>query len=315
MNKKNLIRLLPSLLSLLIFGIAIYAISHELQQYKMQEVWHSLISIPAQFLLLAVGLTCLNYIIMTGYDAVALRYIHHHLSFRKTMLVGIITPAISNTVGLALLSSSAIRYRFYTAYGLSVSEIAQIITFCNLSFWLGLFTTGSLFFIMEPLKIPQLLYLPFKSVHPIGFIFLSIILAYLFATVLSRKQIQIGKFKIPNISLGLTVAQISIATFDWILAGTIFYVILPVSDSLYFSGIFGIYLLAQLAGIISNVPGGLGVFETVILLLLSHSIPSIQLFGSLVAYRVIYYLFPLIVAVLLFSLYEYFARSHFKKRN
>jgi hypothetical protein len=90
----------------------------------------------------------------------------------RRRLVAVISYAISNSVGFALLSGSAIRYRFYTAWGLTAWQIGQIIAFCNLSFGLGLFAVGGLVFAVEPLSVPGILHLPFATVHPLGVMFL-----------------------------------------------------------------------------------------------------------------------------------------------
>lgn len=68
--------------------------------------------------------------------------------------------------------------------------------------------------------------------------------------------------------------------------------------------------LAQIAGIISNVPGGLGVFETVLMLLLAPAVEADGLLGSLLVYRVIYYLTPLLMGVVLLGGYELYQRRH-----
>jgi uncharacterized membrane protein YbhN (UPF0104 family) len=304
MNRTRLSQIGSILLSLLLFALSVWAITQELEKYQIQEVWNSLKGISSSCLLLAVGLTFLNYLIFTGYDVLALRYIRRRLPYRKVALVSIISYAVSNSVGLALLSGSAIRYRFYRVWGLSTVEIAQVVAFCNGSFWLGLFAVGGVLFLVEPVAVPTLLHLPFKSVHPIGILFLAIVLIYLLATVLSRKSLKVGKWMLPHLPLSLSLAQIAVTSFDWILAAAVLYVLMPTSVPLSYPGFFGIYLLAQIAGIISNVPGGLGVFETVMLLLLSPPIPSAKLFGALLAYRGIYYFLPLIIAVMLLGFYE-----------
>jgi hypothetical protein len=300
MNRK----FVPYLLSLLLFGLSLWAIAQELQKYTPGEIWASLSAIPSQYLLLAVGLTCLNYLVLTGYDTLAVRYVRHPLSYLKTATAAVINYGISNSVGLALLSGSAIRYRLYSAWGLSIAKITQIIAFANLSFWLGLFAMGGIVFLVQPFPIPQILHLPFTSVDSLGIIFLCVILAYLSAAVFSSKAIRIGRFTIPHLPFGLAIAQITVASFDWMLAAAVFYVLLPASASISWSKFFGVYLLAQIAGVISNVPGGLGVFETVMLLLLSSSISSATILGALLVYRGIYYFLPLMVAALLLGTYE-----------
>jgi uncharacterized membrane protein YbhN (UPF0104 family) len=313
MNRKRLSDISSILFSVILLSLSIWAIKEELSHYHFHQVWQSITVIPTAHILTAIALTGFNYLILTGYDTLAVYYIHHPLPYQKTALVALISYAISNSVGLALLSGSAIRYRFYRAWGLSAIEIAQIIAFCNLSFWLGLFTVGGILFLVEPLKIPGVLHLPFSTVHPVAILFLAVVFAYLGLIVIRKKPLTIGKWTLRYMPLNLCLAQIITTSLDWGLASAVLYILLPSSVSLSYPVFFAIYLLAQIAGLVSNVPGGLGVFETVILLLLSPSVHSPALFGSLLAYRGIYYFLPLITAFLLLGFYE--LRRHLRSKK
>ena len=105
-------------------------------------------------------------------------------------------------------------------------------------------------------------------------------------------------------SLQLSLAQILVSSLDWSLAAAVLYTLLPASTPLSYSGFLEIYLLAMSAGVLSNVPGGLGVFETVVLLLLSPQVPAAAVLGSLLAYRGVYYFLPLALATGLLGIYE-----------
>lgn len=305
-------RFAPALLGLLLFGLSLWAIHQELHRYGWQNVLTSLQNIPRKHLLGAGLLMVINYIFLTAYDTLAMTYVGESLPYFKTGFVGFVSYAISNSVGLALLSSSAIRYRFYSQWGLSNRKIASIIAFCNLSFWLGLLTVGGITFLIDPLQLPPFLRLPFASVHPLGFIFLTLTLAYLWLSLLTRQSLQIGKWRLPHVPLYLSLWQIIITAIDWGLAAAILYILLPNHSSLSYPGFFGIYLLAQIVGLISNVPGGLGIFETVILLSLTSLFSSVQLLGALLAYRVIYFWIPLLLATLSLGFYEGFRQVQAK---
>lgn len=212
-----------------------------------------------------------------------------------------------------MLSGSAIRYRFYSAWGVSPGQIAQIIAFCNFSFWLGFFAVGGVLFILEPIAVPRLLNLPFSSVHPVGILFLAIVAIYLFWSIFGTRSLRIAGWTLPHLPIQLSLAQIIITSLDWALAAAVLYKLLPSAAPLSYAGFFGIYLLAQLAGILSNVPGGLGVFETVMLVLISPPVAAKELFGALLAYRGIYYFLPLGVALLLLGGYE--LRQRFRPKR
>jgi len=308
---KHLLRLLPALISILILISSLWVIHQELQQYTKYDIWRQLAAIPRVQLGLAIVLTLLNCWVFTGYDTLAAQYVQHPLPYRQTALAAVTSIPIGNSVGLSLLSGSAIRYRFYAAWGVPSIKIAQMLAFCNLSFWLGLLTIGGLLFLGQPVEIPAKLHLPFASSQPIGVIFLTIITAYLLWNRLSSKRLRFGQMAIVHLPMSLCFGQIVVSSLDWILAAAILYALLPDNTAIAYTAYFGIYLLAQFAGVVSNIPGGLGIFETVMLLLLVPAVPSSALFGALIAYRVIYYLFPLTGAVLLLLLYE--VHSHRKQ--
>ncbi|NJN74360.1 MAG: UPF0104 family protein [Limnothrix sp. RL_2_0] len=306
---KKITHLLPFAVSLLLFGLSIWTITQELEKYKPQEIIHSLQGIPNQGLIMGLGLVVINYIFLTGYDFLAVRFVRQPLPYPKVALVSILSYAISNSIGFALLSGSAIRYRFYKKWGFSSGKIAQIITFCNISFWIGLLAVGGVTFSIEPLTVPKQLRLPFESIHPVGYTFLIIITGYLIWSVIGRRSLRIKQLSLPHLSLPLSLGQIAVTSCDWLLASAVLFVLLPTTASLSFWGFFGIYLLAQFTGIISNVPGGLGIFETVLILLLSPPIASDKLLGALLAYRAIYYFIPLFIGIILFAIHEFKVRQ------
>lgn len=313
MIKKRIINNFSSLLGFVLLGISIAAIHHELREYNYRDIFNSLTTMSPSRLYMAIGLTGLGYMGMACYDTLAFHHIGHAINYKKSVFTGFISAAATNTVGLAFLTGSAIRYRYYSTWGVSAIEIAQVIAFENVSFWLGLFAVSGVMFLANPLVIPAQLKLPFVSVRPLGIIFLLLVAAYVVGSLISKKPLKIRghEFRFP--SLKISLAQIVISILDWIVAGAVLYVLLPSTASLSYLGFLGIFLLAMTAGIVSNVPGGLGVFETVILLLLSSKIPAATVLGTLLAYRGVYYFLPLGVATGLMGFYE--LRARVKKRS
>jgi phosphatidylglycerol lysyltransferase len=93
------------------------------------------------------------------------------------------------------------------------------------------------------------------------------------------------------------------------LVAGVLYVLLPSHQGLTLPAFFSIYLLALVAGLISHVPGGLGVFEIVFLALLPKEMLGANglgeaVVGALVVYRAIYYLLPLVVGSIMLGAYE-----------
>ncbi|MEH2407596.1 lysylphosphatidylglycerol synthase domain-containing protein [Nostoc sp.] len=294
-------------LSLLV--LSLWAIANELHEYNYRDILNSLAAIPKSRLSWAIWLTALGYLVMIGYDILGFSYINRSLSWNKIALTSFISSAFSNTIGFALLTGSAIRYRFYSSWGVSAVAIAQVIAFANFTFWLGMFAVAGYLFLVNPLKIPTQLHLPFATARPIGVIFLVLVAIYLLGSIFIKQPLIIRgqEFRFPSFKISL--AQIAISSFDWILAAAVLYAVLPTNISLSYLDFLGIYLLAMFAGVVSNVPGGLGVFETIILLILSSKVSGAAILSSLLAYRGVYYFLPLLVAAGLLGFYEIRLRS------
>jgi len=297
--RARLLRSLGPVLGLLLFAAALLVLHHELQAYHFQDILRHLELIPGNRLFLAFLLTALSYIIMTGYDALALRYVHHALSYRRIALASFVGYAFSNNIGLSMIAGGSVRYSLYSSWNLSVVEITKLFAFCRLTLWLGFFLLGGAVFLFEPFVIPKALHLPFESVRPIGALFLVPVAIYLTLSFLRRSPLRFRSFEFALPASHLFAGQVVVALLDWAVAGSVLYVLLPETPGLSFFGFLGIFLLAQFAGLISQVPGGLGVFETVAIMLLSPAVPGSQVLGSLLAYRGIYYILPLGVAAAL----------------
>ncbi|MEH2332140.1 MAG: lysylphosphatidylglycerol synthase domain-containing protein [Nostoc sp.] len=303
-----------SLFGLLLLVLSLWAIAHELHQYNYRDILNSLAAIPKSRVSWAIWLTAFGYLVMIGYDILGFNYINRSLSWNKIAFTNFISSAFSNTIGFALLTGSAIRYRFYASWGVSAVAIAQVIAFANFTFWLGMFAVAGFLFLINPLNIPTQLHLPFATVRPIGIIFLLLVAAYLLGSIFIKQPLIIRghEFRFPSFNISL--AQIAISSFDWILAAAVLYALLPSNISLSYLDFLGIYLLAMFAGVVSNVPGGLGVFETIILLILSSKVSAAVVLGSMLAYRGVYYFLPLLVAAGLLGLYEIrFRTENFRK--
>jgi uncharacterized membrane protein YbhN (UPF0104 family) len=305
--KKKLWHNISFLISVFLFIFALVIIHHKLKQYHYRDIVTELAQIPTGRLLIAVALTVLDYLVLTAYDALALRYIRHRLKYRKIAQASFIGYAFSHSA--TILGGSAARYRIYSELGISASEVAKLVIFCFLTYWLGFFAIGGAVFVLEHENIPAALHLPFASVWPIGVIFLAIAGLYVLLIALRRRPLKIGGRELPLPSIPVSIGQIAISSVDWFLSGSVLYVLLPAATGLTCPKFLAVFLFAQAAGILSYIPGGLGVFETVILLLLSEFSTPSALLGSLLLYRLIYYILPLAVASVLLAVHEILARK------
>ena len=290
-------------LALAFFVGALALLHRELASYSYRDLVRAARGVPPERLGWAVGLTALAYAVLPGYDAMALRYVRSRLPFRRTAFGSFIAYAFSQLLGFPLLTGGSVRYRLWSAWGLSSPQIARAVSFVAFSFALGMLAVSGLVLVLEPAGTAAILGLPLGSLRPIGLAELVIVGAYAWWS-LRRRGIRLGPWKLPAPSPGLVASQLVVSMLDWTLAGAALYVLLPAGHGLGFLVFLGIFLLAQFAGLVSHVPGGLGVVETILVLLLKPYIEASALLGALIVYRGVYYLLPFGVAVLLLAGHE-----------
>lgn len=187
--------------------------------------------------------------------------------FALAALASFLGYTFSNNIGFSMIAGASVRYRLYSAWGLSAVEITQVVLFCTASLWLGFFVLSGVVFMSEPLALPQSLHWRVETVKPLGIVLLSLAGLYLAVTLKGKKTLTFKSWQFSLPSWRLAVAQMTIACTDWLMAGAVLYCLLPRGTPLGFGHFLEIYLLAQLAGLISQVPGGLGVFESVMLVM------------------------------------------------
>ena len=288
-----------------VFVVALFALSDALASYNFHDVRSSLAGVPRRFLLRAVLFTAGGYGALGFYDVLALRYVKRELPARRIAFVSFIAYAFSNALGFPMVLGGGVRYRFYNAWGMSSAEIALTVGFNAVTFWLGVVAVAGAVFLFEPAASPQLFGIRMSSLHPLGALLVLAVGAYLFAAAFVRKPLRFGdwEFSLPTPELAL--AQLVVSSVDWVLAGAVLYALLPAGlPGLTFAVFLGPFLLAQIAGLVSHVPGGLGVFDALFVTLMGPYIAPASLIGVLIAYRTIYYLLPLGVALLMLGVHE-----------
>lgn len=273
------------------------------QEVSYKGLKDALYATPSSNVIRAIVLCAINYMILTLYDMLAFRYIRHPLSYAKIGFTAFISFAFSQTVGFALLSGGAIRYRLYSAWGCSAQEIAKVIAFSGLHFWMGLFLLSGIACLLDPADVINMVGIASSGSRLIGIAFLAPIAVYLFLTTRRRESLWIRNWEIPMPSLKLASLSLAVACLDWIVVAAILHSLLPVAAGVSFYRLLLAFFVSQAAGVMSHVPGGLGVFETVMVVSMSH-ISRPELLASLLLFRGIYYLLPFAIAVCLLVAWE-----------
>ncbi|MER2584175.1 MAG: bifunctional lysylphosphatidylglycerol flippase/synthetase MprF [Candidatus Competibacter sp.] len=298
-----LARFAGPVMGLALFAAALWVLHQALDEYRYQDVVTYLRHLPHSQLMMALLATALSYLVTTGYDWLALRYIRRPLPWPKVGFAALLSYAFSNSVGLSVLTSSSLRYRLYSSWGLTAVDIARIIVFTTLTLWLGILTVGGAVLALNPLDLGKIPYLPLDG-QMLGLLMLLLPVTYVLLGLLRRQPLELGSWQLPMIRPRLALPQLAVGALDWVMASMVLYALLPATAAIGFGQLLSVFLVAQIAGLLSHVPGGLGVFESLVLLLLQNDLPATDLLGALLAYRLIYYLLPLTLAAIALGLYE-----------
>lgn len=295
------------------FIAAVWVLKNEVQHFQWDDIRMHLHDLSGYSIFFAVCLTAMLYTTLTGYDYLGVRYIGSRLPWRKVALASFLGYAFSHNISPSLVIGGSARFRIYSGYGLTPMQVTQIVGFCALSLWVGFLFIGAIIFLFLPMPLPVEASLPFESLTLLGWVFLAVLTAYILASVRVKEPFRLWnrKFNLPT--LRQVLGQLSVSSMDWILSAGIVYMLLPDGSGLEFTLVLGMYMLSFMSGILSQVPGGLGVFETVMVLLLGPYLAADEVLGSLLVFRALYYLVPLIIAVATLIIYETWQRKKKKK--
>ncbi len=293
--------LLLAAVTLAVFIIAIWVLHHSLAKLRLADVLASVQAEPWTRVAACAFFSACSYGMLTFYDYLAVRGVRHPLPWRRTALTAFIAFAIGHSAGLSMLSGGSVRYRGYTKEGLSAFEIAGVVGLISVTFALGIGTLLGLSLLLESHQAARILHLDHAGeARVLGGVVFVLILGYLWLTQRIKRPLRIREreFRLPPFNI--SVRQIVVASIDLCFCAASLYVLLPDSIPLHFFSFVGLYVLALQSGVISNVPGGVGVFETVLIQLLPGG-PTAELVSAVLLYRFIYYFVPLVFGVGLFA--------------
>lgn len=305
---RRALRWVSPAVGLALFAAAVWVLNRSLQEVSYREVRAAIHGLPASALLLSVLFTAGNYAVLCGFDLLAFRYVGKRLTEWKVAVTSFIGYAVANNVGFAIISGTSVRYRFYSRWGLGGADISRIVVFYTGTFWLGFLVLAGWSMAMDPHPGLRDL-LGATTVALTGWGLLLSAGAYVVLAAVRRDPVKMWKWHIPVPPLRTVAMQYLLSTVDWALAGAVFYVLLPRTE-LTFAEFLGAFLAAQLLGLVSHVPGGVGVFEGTMVVLLRQYLSLDQIVSSLVIYRLIYYIIPLGVALAILVADEVRLRRH-----
>jgi phosphatidylglycerol lysyltransferase len=280
-----------------------FALNRLLAEMRVADVGQAIRQLPGSAILLCLGFTALSYITLIGYDWSALRYVGRRLPARVIAVASFCGYAIGNTVGFSLLTGGSVRFRIYSAAGLSADDIGRVAVFCIVAFGFGICAVSGIGVLLRPRLLSEILNVPVGLLKAVSIGLIVGVASFL--TLCARRRVigwRRGRLPLPSVSL--VAVQLTISAIDLVFASAALWVLVPPELGFSFLAFLPLYCVAIVAGVMSHVPGGLGVFEAVFVYALSDRTEIGPLVGALLVYRLIYYVLPLLAAGALLGLNE-----------
>ena len=286
--------------------VVLWKTGRELDYAKVQSAFTG---VTANQLGAAAALTVLSYISLACYDAVALKHVGASIPYPIAALGSYASYALSFTIGYTLASAGAVRTWIYLPRGVSAGQIVGLTVIAGFTFTLGMGAVLGMSMIVQAEPLSRLLHTDVWSNRLTGLAVLAAVAGYLTWVGWKRRTITVGSWSFELPGFALSLGQLLIGSVDVCLAASVLYVLLPTLPELNYGSCLAVFIFAAMIGSASHVPGGLGAFEATVLLALS-SLPPEPVLGSLLLFRVCYYLVPFLITLAVLALYKAVARAH-----
>ena len=294
-------------LTMLFFLALIVLFTMLAQRIEWGEVFDTLADFKVRTLIIASGLTLLSFLVYACFDLIGRTYIRQDLTWRQILPVGIISYAFNLNLS-AWVGGVAMRYRLYSRLGVSKSNIAKILGLSLATNWFGYMVIAGTVFSSGLVRMPPGWKLSSGALQGVGVLLLLLSAGYLAACRFSRRrQWSIRGVEINLPSLHMAVLQLALGALNWSLMAAVIFTLLP--SKLDYPLVLGVLLISAIAGVITHIPAGLGVLEAVFVALLQHEASRGSLVAGLLAYRAIYFILPLLIALVMYLLVEAKAKA------
>ncbi|TWT82169.1 Inner membrane protein YbhN [Planctomycetes bacterium CA13] len=304
MSKTKIRKIAGPAFAAVLFALAVKLLWREAHEVTWEQFKAGFTGVPTVYLAIAAFLIALNYGLLITYDLLALRYVCRSLPLRRVALVSFLGFTLGNNLG-TLMAGAPIRFRFYTQWGLTPRQIVVLISICGLTFWSGLWFLGGTVLVFVPIELPPELSLPFGT-QALGVILLTLAIGYAVVCWLWRKPWPIGELHLRPPELGLMSVQASVAAVDLLISATALYLVLPNDATVPFAQVLAAYLCAISISLLTQVPGGLGVLEVILVKLLKGTVGD-SVLASVLIFRILYYVLPLLFGMITLAAHEIYS--------
>src|SRR6201981_2777896 len=286
-------------LSITIIAVAVTALVRILRTINGAEVIDAIVTTDWRDIALSATFVAGGYFTLTFYDLFALRTIgRREVPYWAAAFAAFTSYAVGHNVAASVFTGGAVRYRIYSAWGLTAIEVAKICFVAGLTFWLGNATVLGLGILYAPLAATAIDQLP-AWLNRGGAVLILVVLALYVGWVWRRPRVIGREGWSVNLPDGpLTLLQIGIGIVDLGFCALALYMLVPDEPNIGFVTLAVIFVSATLLGFASHAPGGIGVFDAAMLVALWQFDKEDVLAGVLL-FRLLYYIVPFALSLLI----------------
>lgn len=292
------------LISLSIISIAAVVLYHKLHNINVGKVLTAMATVEYSDVLIAALFVAGAYFTLTFYDLFAVRTIgRKDVPYRVAALAGFTSYAVGHNVGASVFTGGAVRYRVYSAWGLSGIDVAKVCFLAGLTFWLGNAAVLGLGVAYHPEAASSIDQLPPWLNRAVAIGVILVLFAYVAWVWSGPRRVGRGNWTVALPGGPLTLLQIMIGIVDLGFCALAMYILVPDEPHVGFVIVAVIFVSATLLGFASHSPGGLGVFDAAMLVGL-FQFDKEELLAGMLLFRILYYLVPFVISVILLTLRE-----------
>lgn len=286
--------LLGRLLALALLALGLVVIDRVLTEYRYHDVLAAVRLLPWPAIAASVVLTVLGYLTLVGYDWLAFRHVGFPRPYWQMLVPSLISIAVANNAPASVVTGGGIRYRLYAPLGLTAAQATGVAGFNVLTYAIGLCLLGggAVLVTGEGITGP----LTWRGLHALAIGALVGAGAYLVLAWWRPGPLAAGRVSLRIPDRTTVRIQLVLSLADWLLSSAALFVLLRSVIRIPYEAFLALFLLAQFSTLILPVPGGVGVFEAVVLLLRPREAHAPTVLAALLVYRVVYYLLPLLAA-------------------
>jgi uncharacterized membrane protein YbhN (UPF0104 family) len=285
-------------------ALAAYLLHRIFREYSWEDIKSALAAAPRGRLIAALGFAAASYACLTLFDWMATRYAGFPMPWRRAAHASFTALSLGHNIGFAALSSGAVRYRFYTRWGMSREGVAKVILFCGSTVALGLLALIGLASLLRPADAAQVTGLSEAAAVASGVGALAICGLWLVCAAFVRRPLHIRKWSFAFPPLRLAIGQLLVGPLNFALVAACLHQAIRTVAETDYPAVATAYVLANAASLVSHVPGGLGIIESVIVYL----VPGANLVAALIIFRAAYFIIPFFFGLATFAVTELYWR-------